>query len=100
MSLHNSAAATEPTVLSAILSLFLAVLDINIASGSSGEELLVNEFAEQVMEMREWVGGIFERTPKGDDQVRMLAAGIMVKLGEVMNRYQGRLFGINAEFSF
>ncbi|OAL67821.1 protein kinase subdomain-containing protein [Trichophyton rubrum] len=100
MSLHNSAAATEPTVLSAILSLFLAVLDINIASGSSGEERLVNEFAEQVMEMREWVGGIFERTPKGDDQVRMLAAGIMVKLGEVMNRYQGRLFGINAKFSF
>ncbi|EFE36888.1 uncharacterized protein ARB_04415 [Trichophyton benhamiae CBS 112371] len=100
MSLHNSAAATEPTVLSAILSLFLAILDINIASGSSGEERLVNEFAEQVMEMREWVGGIFERTPKGDDQVRMLAAGIMVKLGEVMNRYQGRLFGMNAEFSF
>ncbi|DAA79642.1 TPA_exp: Uncharacterized protein A8136_0415 [Trichophyton benhamiae CBS 112371] len=69
-------------------------------STSSGEERLVNEFAEQVMEMREWVGGIFERTPKGDDQVRMLAAGIMVKLGEVMNRYQGRLFGMNAEFSF
>ncbi|KAF3484035.1 uncharacterized protein GIQ15_03359 [Arthroderma uncinatum] len=100
MSLHNSPVATEPTVLSAILSLFLAILDINIASGSTGEERLVTEFADQVMEMREWVGGIFERTPKDDDQVRMLAAGIMVKLGEVMNRYQGRLFGVNAEFSF
>ncbi|KAK2871658.1 hypothetical protein FQN49_002966 [Arthroderma sp. PD_2] len=89
MSLHNSPVATEPTVISAILSLFLAVLDINIASGTTGEERLVTEFAEQVMEMREWVGGIFERTPKDDDQVRMLAAGIMVKLGEVINRYQG-----------
>ncbi|EFR03164.1 hypothetical protein MGYG_06160 [Nannizzia gypsea CBS 118893] len=100
MSLHNSPVATEPTVLSAILSLFLAVMDINIASGISGEERLVTEFTEQVMEMREWVGGIFEITPKEDDQVRMLAAGIMVKLGEIVNRYQGRLFGINAEFSF
>ncbi|KAM5431323.1 telomere binding protein [Microsporum canis] len=100
ISLHNSPVATEPTVLSAILSLFLTVLDINIASGTSGEEQLVTEFAEQVMELREWVSGIFEKTPKGDDQIRMLAAGIMVKLSEIMNRYQNRLFGINAEFSF
>ncbi|KAK2813187.1 hypothetical protein FQN50_000865 [Emmonsiellopsis sp. PD_5] len=100
ITLHNSPVATEPTVLPTILSLFLAVVDLNVSSGSTGEERLVTEFVTQVMEMREWVDGVFERAAKEEEEVRMLAAGIMVKLGEVMERYQGRLLGTNAGFGF
>lgn len=93
---------------SALLSLFLAVLDLNISSGTTGEERLVTEFATQVMELREWASEVFDRCSSqvsgdGDDpqgQVRTLAAGVMVKLGEVMERYQGRLMGVGVGFKY
>jgi len=100
ISLHNTPAATEPTVLSALLSLFLVVVDLNTSSSSTAEEQLVTDLGTEMVELREWVGGIFDRAPKGDNEVRTLAAGIMVKLGEVMDRYQGRLLGINVAFGF
>ncbi|PGH01957.1 hypothetical protein AJ80_08939 [Polytolypa hystricis UAMH7299] len=100
ISLHNAPVATEPTILTAILSLFLAVVDLNISFGSAGEERLVTEFATHVMEMREWVNGVFERAPREDEDVRILAAGIMVKLGEVTERYQGRLLGTDMNFGY
>lgn len=98
--LHNSPVVAEPMVLAAILRLFLAVVDVNTSSGSTAEERLVTEFATQVLELQEWVGGVFESTPKDNEEVRMLAAGIMVKLGEVTERYQGRLLGINSGFAY
>ncbi|KAI9375486.1 telomere length regulation protein-domain-containing protein [Aspergillus egyptiacus] len=106
LSLHARPASDDPIILSALLSLFLSVIDLNVESGTSGEERLVTEFATQVMELREWVGEIFDRTPAVQDstdpreQVRTLAAGIMVKLGEVMERFQGRLMGVNSGFKY
>lgn len=111
LSLHTSplAAGSEPGVLAALLSMFLAVVDLNIASGVSGEERLVTQFASQVIELRDWAGDVFDRMPavRGADastdpheQVRIVAAGVMVKLGEVMERYQGRLMGVNAGFKY
>ncbi|KAK2749235.1 telomere binding protein [Myotisia sp. PD_48] len=100
VSIHNSPMAMEPVVIKTILALFLAIIDLNILASTTAEQRLVTEFAEQIIEMREWVGAVFERTPREDEQVRFLSAGIMVKLGEVMERYQNRLLGKNAEFSF
>jgi telomere length regulation protein len=100
ISLHSTPVATEPTVLSALLSLLLAVVDLNISSSSTAEERLVTDLGTEMMELREWVGGIFDRVPKGDNELRTLAAGIMVKIGEVVDRYQGRLLGINVAFGF
>lgn len=82
-----------------------------MASGSSGEERLVTEYATQVIELREWASGVFDRMPAGgradpggpadpQEQVRTLAAGVMVRLGEVIERYQGRLMGVNAGFKY
>lgn len=88
------------------MSLFLAVVDLNVASGTTGEERLVTDFATQVMELREWAGEVFDLSPvaQGADdpqgQVRTLAAGVMVKLGEVMERYQGRLMGVGVGFKY
>ncbi|KAL3446884.1 telomere length regulation protein-domain-containing protein [Aspergillus insuetus] len=106
LSLHARPVSEEPTILSALLSLFLAMIDMNVESGTSGEERLVTEFATQVMELREWAGEIFDRTPAVRDasdpreQIRTLSAGVMVKLGEVMERYQGRLMGVNSGFKY
>ena len=106
LSLHSRPLADESTISSALLSLFLAIVDLNIASGSTGEERLVTDFATQVLELRDWADEVFDRTPavKGEDepqqQVRTLAAGVMVKLGEVMERYQGRLMGVNSGFKY
>ncbi|KAI2824780.1 hypothetical protein CBS133816_8756 [Aspergillus niger] len=106
LSLHARPISDDPGILSSLLSLFLAAVDLNIASGTSGEERLVTEYATQVMELREWVGEIFDRTPPVQDtsdpreQVRTLAAGVMVKLGEVIERYQGRLMGVNSGFRY
>lgn len=111
LSLHTAPVSTEPTVTAALLSLFLAVVDLNVASGSNGEERLVTEYATQVIELREWASEVFNRTPDGgklasggptdpQDQVRTLAAGVMVRLGEVIERYQGRLMGVNAGFKY
>ncbi len=106
LSLHGRPASEEPTILSSLLSFFLAAIDLNVESGTSGEERLVTEFAPQVMELREWVGEIFDRTPAIQDtsdpreQVRTLSAGVMVKLGEVIERCQGRLMGVNSGFKY
>ncbi|KAH3387036.1 hypothetical protein KXW42_006849 [Aspergillus fumigatus] len=106
LSLYTRPLSEDPSIVSALLSLFLAVLDLNVASGSSGEERLVTEFATQVIELREWAGSVFDRTPAAQgvddprEQVRLLAAGVMVKLGEVTERYQGRLMGVNSGFKY
>jgi telomere length regulation protein len=109
LSLHSTNASSEPTIRAALLSLFLAVIDLNVASGSNGEERLVTEYATQVIELREWASQVFDRMPpvsKSDakddpqEQVRTIAAGVMVRTGEVMERYQGRLMGVNAGFKY
>lgn len=111
LSLHTSPTSSEPTVAAALLNLFLAIVDLNIASGSNGEERLVTEYAAQVIELREWASEVFDRTPSSDksnlsatadpnEQVRTLSAGVMVRLGEVMERYQGRLMGVNSGFKY
>lgn len=51
----------------------------------------------EVMETREWVAGVFERT-RGEDggeenEVKMLAAGVLIKLGEAIEKYQALLMG-------
>lgn len=111
LSVHSNPVASEPIILTALLSLFLVIIDLNVASGSSGEERLVTEFATQVIELRDWTGEVFDWIPAtgktshdaGSDpqeQARTLAAGVMVKLGEITERYQGRLMGVNAGFKY
>ncbi|KAF5654363.1 TEL2-like protein [Fusarium sp. NRRL 25303] len=51
----------------------------------------------EVMETREWVAIVFEKT-KGEDggeenEVKMLAAGVLIRLGEAIERYQALLMG-------
>ncbi|KAH7170773.1 telomere length regulation protein-domain-containing protein [Dactylonectria macrodidyma] len=51
----------------------------------------------EVMETREWVAMVFERT-RGEDggeenEVKMLAAGVLIRIGEAIEKYQALLMG-------
>lgn len=51
----------------------------------------------EVVETRAWVSGVFERT-RGEDggeenEVKMLAAGVLIKIGEAIEKYQALLMG-------
>lgn len=65
---------------------------------------LCEDHGRAIFETREWVGGVFERI-RGDDNggqesdVKMLAAGVLIKLGEAVERYQSLLMGDMAGFS-
>ncbi|KOS38627.1 hypothetical protein ACN38_g10540 [Penicillium nordicum] len=111
--LHTASTSSEPTVTAALLSLFLAIVDLNIASGSNGEQRLVTEYATQMIELREWASQVFDRTPPSaaradpssavtdpQEQIRTLSAGVMVRLGEGIERYQGRLMGVHSGFNY
>lgn len=51
----------------------------------------------EVVETREWVSAVFERTRGGDggeeNEVKMLAAGVLIRLGEAIEKYQALLMG-------
>ena len=57
---------------------------------------MCEERGQAVVETREWVGVVFERVGDGggeEREVKMLAAGILVKLTEAVERYQALLMG-------
>ena len=64
---------------------------------------LCEQQGREVVETREWVGGVFERTRGGDggeeNDVKMLAAGVLIKLGEAIEKYQAMLMGSMIGFS-
>lgn len=76
------------------------------AAGGGGMRRLCEDHGRDIFETREWVGGVFERI-RGDDasgggeenDVKMLAAGVLIKLGEAVERYQALLMGDMANFS-
>ncbi|KYK56858.1 hypothetical protein DCS_03864 [Drechmeria coniospora] len=55
------------------------------------------EHGREMVETREWVSGVFERT-RGDDggeenEVKMLSAGVLIKIGEAIEAFQSLLLG-------
>ncbi|KAJ4144870.1 hypothetical protein LMH87_003738 [Akanthomyces muscarius] len=75
------------------------------AGGGGGMRRLCEDHGRDIFETREWVGGMFERI-RGDDagggeenDVKMLAAGVLIKLDEAVEKYQALLMGDMANFS-
>jgi telomere length regulation protein len=80
-------------VLSAVLFALLMLLETN-----ADKERLVTEQGRELMETQEWVRGVFDGLPGGeeggeDEKVRVLAAGVVVRCQEVVEKYQRRLVG-------
>lgn len=91
------ARASDAPVLEALLFSFLTLLDIN----SSNQRRLAEEHAKELLEMREWVQMMFEKLGGGSEEgerVRMLAAGVLMRAGEVVDKYQRLLLGDLVDF--
>ncbi|KAI6791059.1 hypothetical protein KC363_g7152 [Hortaea werneckii] len=93
-------ASGDISVLEAVLFGLLTLLEVN----QEGYERLAAEIPRQIAEAQQWVQVVFENVGGGEmvgggggskeeEKVRTLAAGVMVKLGEIVKGEQRRLFG-------
>ncbi|KAG5936555.1 hypothetical protein E4U59_004927 [Claviceps monticola] len=76
---------------------WLVALSVLLEVNADNMRRLCQEQSREVLESREWVSGVFDRT-RGEDggeesQAKMLAAGVLIKLGEVIETYQAFLMG-------
>lgn len=74
---------------------WLVAMTVLIEVNEGDMRRLSEEQGREVVETREWVSGVFERT-RGEDggeenEVKMLAAGVLIKMGEAMETYQALL---------
>jgi telomere length regulation protein len=85
------------TVIEALLFGFMTILEIN-----EDKRSLVEAHGRQLLETQEWVEGVFGRVGGGgskeDERVRMLAAGVLVRVRECVEKYQALLMGDLASF--
>jgi telomere length regulation protein len=87
----RSLALADKSILSALLFAFLMLLETN-----EDKQRLATEHGKELLETLEWVRGVFEGLGAGseeDDRVRVLAAGVVVRCQEVVEKYQRRLAG-------
>ncbi|KAI2636115.1 telomere length regulation protein-domain-containing protein [Xylaria nigripes] len=82
------------TVTHAVLLALAALLDVNEADLRG----LCERQGRQVVESMEWVGNVFHNTRGGDgageeNDVKMLAAGILIRLREAVDKYEAVLMG-------
>jgi telomere length regulation protein len=85
-------ASKDKQVLSAVLFGFLMVLETN-----ENKERLATEQGNELMETQSWVKMVFEGLGTGseeDERVRVLAAGVVVRCQEVVEKYQRRMAGV------
>lgn len=78
-------------VLEAVLFAFMTLLEVN-----EDKRRIAEEHSRQLMETQEWVDMVFEKTAGGDEEserVRMLAAGVLLKTKDVVEKYQRLLVG-------
>ncbi|KAI7217961.1 hypothetical protein KC333_g3867 [Hortaea werneckii] len=96
-------AAGDISVLEAVLFGLLTLLEVN----QEGYERLAAEVPRQIAESQQWVNVVFEKVGGGEmvvsggskeeEKVRTLAAGVMVRLGEIVKGEQRRVFGAEIE---
>lgn len=89
--------AADPSVLEALLFAFLTLLDIN----ENDQRRLAEQHAKELLETQEWVDGVFEKVGGGSEEgerIRMLAAGVLVRCREVVEKYQRMLMGDLVDF--
>lgn len=94
-------AGGDVSVLEAVLFSMLTILEV-MGESLGGKERLARDFSRELGETKMWVEGVFERTGSGglveeggeeEGRVRRLAAGVLVKVGEVGEEWQRVLMG-------
>ncbi|KAI1430043.1 telomere length regulation protein [Xylaria sp. FL1777] len=90
----DSESGGDLTVTHAVLLALAALLNVNEGDIRG----LCERQGRQVVESMEWVGAVFHNTRGGDgageeNDVKMLAAGILIRLREAVEKYQAVLMG-------
>jgi telomere length regulation protein len=89
-------ASKDKQVLNALLFGFLMVLETN-----ENKERIATEQGKELMETQAWVKMVFESLGTGseeDERVRVLAAGVVVRCQEVVEKYQRRMAGAMMDY--
>ncbi|KAH6638087.1 telomere length regulation protein-domain-containing protein [Boeremia exigua] len=84
-------ASNDKAILSALLFGFLMLLETN-----ENKERLATEQGKELMETQAWVKMVFEGLGAGseeDERIRVLAAGVVIRCQEVVDKYQRRMAG-------
>lgn len=84
-------ASTDKAILGALLFGFLMLLETN-----ENKERLATEQGKELMETQAWVKMVFEGLGAGseeDERIRVLAAGVVIRCQEVVEKYQRRMAG-------
>jgi telomere length regulation protein len=89
----RASALEDKRVLAGLLFAFLMLLETN-----ADKERLATEQGRELVETQEWVKMVFENLPGGteggdEERVRVLAAGVVVRCQQVVEKYQRRLVG-------
>lgn len=82
-------ASNDKAVLGALLFAFLMLLETN-----ENKERLATEQGKELMETQAWVKMVFEGLGAGseeDERIRLLAAGVVIRCQEVVEKYQRRM---------
>jgi telomere length regulation protein len=86
----------ERSVEEAILFGFMTLLEVN-----EDKRRIAETYGRQLLETQSWVELLFQRIGAGseeDDKIRALAAGVLFKLREVVEKYQALLMGDLSNF--
>ena len=84
--------ADDQSVLEALLFAFLMLLEVN----NEKQRDLATDHARELLETQEWVGSRLEMMGGGEEEgerCRMLAAGVLVKCKEIVEKHQRLLLG-------
>lgn len=86
-------ALNDKRILNALLFAFLMLLETN-----ADKERIASEHGKELMETQEWTKMVFDGLPAGteggaEERIRVLAAGVVVRAQEVVEKYQRRLAG-------
>ena len=89
---ERSAAQGAAPVLEALLFAFLTVLEIN----ANDQRRIAEDHATELLETQAWAERVLENERGGSEEgekVKMLAAAVLVKAKEVVDKYQRLLMG-------
>ena len=84
-------------VLEALLFSFLTIFEIN----ANDPRRIAEDHGSELTETKAWVEQIFENAGKGseeDDRARVLAASVLVRCTEIIEKYQKMLVGNLMDF--
>ncbi|KAL8703454.1 MAG: hypothetical protein Q9201_003359 [Fulgogasparrea decipioides] len=99
LALRSHSTASHLVVLDALLFAFLTVMEVN--GDREGQRRLAQESGKEVLEMEEWIRGVFERV-RGDgdeeERVRALAAGCLARVRDLVDSEERMLMGVGVGF--